>query len=75
VPAIKITSAVDAKPWAGFKALAIESQRNLSGLLTEAIRDYVRRHRVRLAVLQHLEDSMRDTEELGRLLAQRRSGS
>lgn len=68
--AIKISSKVDEAAWADFKALAAESHQNLSGLLTEAIRDYVRRHRVRPEVLQHLEDSMRQNEELGRLLAQ-----
>ena len=69
MPAIKISSKVDEAAWAELKALAAESHRNVSGLLTEAIRDYVRRHRVRPEVLSHLEDSMRENEELGRLLA------
>ena len=41
----------------------------LSGLLTEAIREYVERRRVRPAVTRHLEDSNTENEELGRLLA------
>jgi hypothetical protein len=39
-------------------------------MLTEAIRDYVRRRRLRPEVLQHLEDSIADNRELGRRLAE-----
>ena len=39
------------------------------GLLTEAIREYVRRKRIRPDVLDHLEASMNQNEELGKLLA------
>jgi hypothetical protein len=42
----------------------------VSGLLTEAIRDYIRRKRVRPEVLNHLENSMRENEALGKLLAE-----
>ena len=51
------------------KALAAETHQNVSGLLTEAIREYVSRKRVRPVVLQHLEQSIAENEELGRLLA------
>jgi len=37
--------------------------------LTEAISEYVRRKRVRPEVLNHLENSMDQNEELGKLLA------
>ncbi len=67
--AIKISSKVDEVIWNDLKALAGETHRNLSGLLTEAIREYVRRQRVRPVVLEHLEDSMSENERLGRLLA------
>jgi predicted transcriptional regulator len=66
---IKISSVVEQKEWEDLKALAAESHQNVSGLLTEAIRDYVRRRRVRPVVLDHLEDSISENEELGSLLA------
>ena len=67
--AIKISSKVDEEVWNDLKHLASESHGNVSGLLTEAIADYVRRHRVRPEVLRHLEDSMAENQTLGRLLA------
>ena len=67
---IKISSKVDEGIWNDLKALAKESHRSLSGLLTEAIREYIRRQRVRPEVLDHLEDSMSENEKLGRLLAE-----
>lgn len=66
---IKISSKVDEAAWKELKQLAGESHQNISGVLTEAIRDYVRKRRVRPIVMQHLEDSIRDNEELGHLLA------
>ena len=68
--AIKISSKVEAQVWEDLRLLAKESHQNVSGLLTEAISDYVRRRRIRPAVLNHLEDSMNENEELGTLLAQ-----
>ncbi len=68
--AVKISSKVDAEVWQDLKRLADESHQNISGLLTEAIRDFVRRRRVRPDVLRHLEDSIADNEELGRRLAE-----
>jgi predicted transcriptional regulator len=67
--AIKVSSKVDATVWEDLKELADESHQNLSGLLTEAIREYVQRRRVRPIVKRHLEDSMVENEKLGRLLA------
>ncbi|MBW1786700.1 MAG: hypothetical protein JRK53_08815 [Deltaproteobacteria bacterium] len=69
MPAIKISSKVDEKVWGDLKALARESHQNVSGLLTEAVREYIERRRVRPIVLKHLETSMEENEELGRLLA------
>ena len=66
---IKISSKVEEAAWEELKQLASESHQNISGVLTEAIKDYVRKRRVRPVVLQHLEDSIRDNEELGKLLA------
>ena len=67
---IKISSKVEEDAWNEFKELARESHQQVSGLLTEAIREYIRRRRVRPVVLQHLEDSIDENEELGRLLAE-----
>ena len=66
---IKISSKVEAQVWEDLRMLAKESHQNVSGLLTEAISDYVHRRRVRPAVLDHLADSMDENDELGHLLA------
>ena len=66
---IKISSKVDEQVWNELKLIAKESHQNVSGLLTEAIRDYVQRKRIRPEVLSHLATSMDENEELGRLLA------
>ena len=67
--AIKISSKVDAIVWEDLKELADESHQNISGLLTEAIREYLQRRRVRPAVKRYLEDSIVENEKLGQLLA------
>jgi predicted transcriptional regulator len=67
---IKISSKVDEATWNDLKALAAETHQNVSGLLTEAIREYVSRKRIRPVVLQHLEKSIADNEALGKLLAE-----
>jgi len=67
--AIKISSKVEEQEWRALQALARESHQSISGLLSEAIRDYVRRRRLRPTVLNHLEESITDNEELGRRLA------
>lgn len=66
---VKISSKVDEEVWEELRTLARDSNQTISGLLTEAIADYLRRRRVRPEVMDHLEDSMDDNEELGRLLA------
>lgn len=67
---IKISSKVDEATWNDLKALSAETHQNVSGLLTDAIREYVSRKRVRPVVLQHLEQSIADNEALGKLLAE-----
>ncbi len=69
MPAVKISSKVDEKVWNDLKELANETHQNVSGLLTEAVREYVQRRRVRPSVLRHLERSMDENEQLGKLLA------
>lgn len=67
--AIKISSKVDKSVWNELKELAEESHQSISGLLTEAIREYLTRRRIRPVVLRHLGDSIAENEKLGRLLA------
>jgi predicted transcriptional regulator len=67
---IKISSKVDEDAWNELKALAAETHQNLSGVLTEAIREYLTRRRVRPVVLKHLEQSIDENETLGKLLAE-----
>ena len=69
MPAVKISSKLDEKVWSDLKQLANETHQNVSGLLTEAVREYVQRRRVRPSVLRHLERSMDENEQLGKLLA------
>jgi hypothetical protein len=68
--AIKISSKIDESAWNDLRDLARESHQNISGLLSEAVREYVGRRRIRPVVLKHLEDSIADNEALGRLLAE-----
>lgn len=68
--AIKISSKVDERAWSDLREFARESHQSISGLLSEAIREYVTRRRVRPVVMKHLEDSIADNERLGRLLAE-----
>ncbi len=66
---IKISSKVEQREWEALQAIANESQQSIAGLLSEAVADYVRKRRLRPAVLAHLEDSMSENEELGQRLA------
>ncbi|HZD51899.1 MAG TPA: hypothetical protein VE175_02535 [Woeseiaceae bacterium] len=68
--AVKISSKVEAAQWRALQELARESHQSISGLLTEAISDLVRKRRLRPIVLEHLEDSVAENEELGRRLAE-----
>ena len=66
---IKISSKVEQREWEALQSIASESQQSISGLLSEAVADYVRKRRLRPAVLSHLKDSIDSNEELGRRLA------
>ena len=67
---IKISSKVEQRDWEALQALARESNQSISGMLSEAVAEYVARKRLRPEVMDHLEASMDENEELGRLLAQ-----
>ena len=66
---IKISSKVEEDTLNELRSFARQSHQSISGLLTEAIRDYLRRRRVRPEVLDHLNNSISEHEELGRRLA------
>lgn len=67
---IKISSKIEEEVWKDLKDLAAESHQTVSGLLTEAVREYVRRRRLRPKVLTRLDDSVRENRKLGRLLSE-----
>ncbi|MBT8443865.1 MAG: ribbon-helix-helix protein, CopG family [Gammaproteobacteria bacterium] len=67
--AIKVSSKVDEEVWKDLRSMARDSHQSVSGLLTEAIREYLQRRRVRPVVMEHLEDSIADNKRLGELLA------
>jgi len=66
---IKISSKVEEAVWDELKLAAKESHQNVSGMLTEAISDYLQRRRIRPVVTNHLLDSIDENEDLGKLLA------
>ena len=66
--ATEISLKVDEAVWNELRNLARETKRSVSEVLSEAIEDYLARRRARPDVLRHLEDSMRENEELGKLL-------
>lgn len=66
---IKVSSKVDEKVWNNLKEHAEETHQSISGLLTDALREFLQRRRVRPEVLSHLEDSIHENEKLGKLLA------
>ena len=67
---IKISSKVEEGTWKDLREHARESRRSVSGILTEAIEEYLARRRVRPSVLRHLDDSIRENRDLGRRLAE-----
>ncbi len=64
---IKVSSKVDEAAWRSLQALAKETHQSISGLLTEAVQDYLRNRAVRPTVMANLEESISDNAELGRL--------
>ena len=66
---VKVSSQVEEKTWEDLKALAADSQQSISGVLTEAIAEYVQRRRIRPEVRTALTKSINDNQRLGELLA------
>ena len=70
MPNTKIRFEVDEAVWVELRELAAECGQSISALLTEAIREYLSRHRVRPDMQAHVDASIDANEELGRLLAE-----
>jgi len=66
---IKFSSKVDAATWAAFRAYAAEHHQSISGLLSEALADYLRQRAVRPEALRCLEESLGQNAELGHRLS------
>ena len=66
--AIRISATVDEAAWKDLQVLSDRSGRTVSELLNEAICDYLRRKRRRPEVAEHLDASVTENRELGRLL-------
>ena len=66
---VKVSSQVEESTWEDLKALAAESQQSISGVLTEAIAEYVQRRRVRPEVRSTLTESIDANRKLGEPLA------
>lgn len=67
---VKVSTQVDEHTWEEVKHLSQETHVSLSHLVTEALQDLLFKKRVRPEFLRHLEDSIRENEKLGHLLAQ-----
>ena len=57
------------KTWRALQKVSKETHQSISGLLSEAVEEYLKRRTLRADVLGHLDDSMKENEELGQLLA------
>ena len=60
---IKISSKVEQRDWEALQELARESNQSISGMLSEAVGEYVARKRLRPEVMDHLEGSMNENTE------------
>jgi hypothetical protein len=69
MPAVKISSKIEEKIWRDLKSFSEDTHQSVSGLLTEAVREFLERRRVRPVVLENLKRSLDENEELGKLLA------
>ncbi len=66
--AIVISAKLDEAVWNELRGLARATGRDVSEVLSEVVEEYLARRRVRPDVLRHMEDSMRENEELGELV-------
>lgn len=66
---IKVSTVVDEKIWEEFQDFSEETHQSISGLVTEALEEFLRKKRVRPDFLKQMEKSAEENEELGKLLA------
>ncbi len=65
----KISTIVDEKIWKDFKKLSEESNRPLSGMMTEALDMYLKTKKIRPAFIKAAQESIEQNFKLGKLLA------
>jgi len=66
---VKISSSMDEMVWEDLQRHSKESSQSISGLLTKAVKEFLNRKTLRQEVLESMEDSFNQNEELGQLLA------
>jgi predicted transcriptional regulator len=67
---VRISSEVEVAVWQELGEFAAQSHQSISCLLTEAIRDYLRRRHISSEIMDHLEQSIEDNRDLGSRLAE-----
>lgn len=67
---IKVSTLVNKSLWNELKKTAESSHQSLSGLLGDAIKEFLHRRRVRPVFTRAMESSLEEHAELGKLLAQ-----
>lgn len=66
---VKISTIIDEKLWREFKKHAQENHQSLSHLMNEALREFLRKRRIRPEFLKHIENSVNENDRLGAWLA------
>lgn len=66
---LKVSTTVDEKLWKEFRGLSKETHQSLSGMLNEALEDYLNKKKIRPKFLKAMNESLRENQELGKLLA------
>ena len=67
---VRMNADVDQRVWEDFRNYAFESGQTIPTLLSEVLREFLARRRVRTVVMSELEASMRQHRRLGESLAQ-----
>lgn len=67
--AVKFATQIDPKVAKELRAFAVQADRSISGIVSEAVAEYLQRRRLRPAFQSALEEVLSDHEELLRRLA------
>ena len=70
VAMVRMYADIDQRVWEDFRDYAVESGQSIPALLSEVVREFLVRRRVRPVVMSELEASMRQHRRLGESLAQ-----